>query len=145
MKTIDENILRRLMDCCFSGPEADLGNVADCDFSNLASPILVAAATREQFDRFVFRNGLTCSEVRRFREFAPHVQDPPGKILVILPMAYQDDATEKAITAWVDADRYTVNLDAPWPKGSMSALRWTLFWMAFTAIAWTLTIWQFSN
>lgn len=97
-------------------PEADLRAVANHDFSRLAPPLLIAAATRAQFDEFVWRQALVCSEVRRFREMRHHRRHPEGKILILLPGYHRDFQTAAAVDWWVnDQDRYTVQLDAPRP------------------------------
>jgi len=97
-------------------PEADLLAVAGRDFANLTRPILVAAATAEQFDDFVWEEALICSEVRRFRRIEELRGCPEEKILLVLPGYYHDAKTAAAVEWWVDAeDRYTVHLDHPLP------------------------------
>ena len=66
--------------------EADLLAVANHDFSQLSLPILVACHDQEQFEEFTFREGLMCSQIRRFRAGKNDTEDyPRGKILLLLP------------------------------------------------------------
>jgi hypothetical protein len=145
MSTIEEKILDGLMNDCFPDePEADLNNVARGDFSGMQSPILIAAATLEQFDEFVFSNGLTCSQVRRFRDYRDHQTAPVGKILIKLPFYYDDDATAAAVEKWVNDERWTVQLDEPFPM----ILRPSWFWyfvLIVIAIIWIAVAMMFKK
>jgi hypothetical protein len=102
-------------------PEADLTTVASGDLAGLSMPILVAAATWEQFDEFVWEQALFCSEVRRYRHLGDMGLDE-GKILLLLPGYEHDEQTADAVDLWVNhEDRYTAQLDSPQPgitKGS---------------------------
>lgn len=114
--------------------EADLNAVANGDFNELSLPILVAAATLEQFEEFVFSNGLTFAECRRFRTYGRHDDSPDSKILLLLPYYHEDPTTDEAVEQWVVADRYTVALDEPRPL-----VRPAVFW-CFCASVITVTL-----
>lgn len=109
-------------------PEADLTTVAEGDFSRLSMPLLVAAASKKQLEDFVFRNGLMCTEVRRFQAVGSICANlPAGKILLLLPQYHLDPATEEAVEWWVDGeDRYTVELPGPLPALSAKSRFWRM-------------------
>lgn len=126
------------------GAEADFAKVARSDFSEMAFPILVACYDDEQFQQFIFRNGLMCSEVRRFR--SAKVVDrvyPPDKILLLLPGWDEDAATQKAADHWIlEQDRYTCALSGPKPpsrkpRGGAGALG---CFLAVAAVIWWLVV-----
>jgi hypothetical protein len=126
-------------------PEADLLAVANHDFSQLSPPILVACRDQEQFEEFTFREGLMCSQVRRFRAEGNDTENyPHGKILLLLPGWFDDLRTHAAVECWVNLqDRFTVELRSPRPLArkrpawgwifALSAVGWVWF------IAWLLT------
>ena len=123
-------------------PEAELRAVANHDFRRLSPPILVACKDQEQFQEFTFREGLMCSEVRRFPSRRLCIDAyPPGKILILLPSWHEHPRTSEAVNLWVNRDdRYTVALRSPHPL-ARKRLVWgvvnvcsILFWVA--VIAW---------
>lgn len=127
--------------------EADLMAVANGDFSRLSSPILVACRNQEQFEDFVWKNGLMCSEVRRvgrsFSVLTRHRLDcsPPGKILLLLPKWDQNHYTAELVNWWVyEQDRYTVQLRAPRPLVSKPA-RWRVDAALATAAVVLVLVW----
>ena len=129
----DDDIADDIMRASFA--ETDMDNVARGNFAGLTMPILVAAATQEQFEAFVSQNGLTCSEVRRFRTFEYHDSEPLNKIIILLPFHYDDPTTERAVAKWVDADRYTVHLGQPVPMIMKPAWFW-YFVLIVIALTW---------
>jgi hypothetical protein len=97
-------------------PEVDLTTVAKGDFSKLSQPLIIAAASRDQFDAFLWREALICHEVRRFRDPSHHRCHPENKILLLLPGYEIDPKTAGAVEWWVNQeDRYTVQLNRPEP------------------------------
>jgi hypothetical protein len=124
--------------------EADLNDVAKGDFSQLSAPILVAAATLEQFDEFVFSNGLSCSEVRRFRSYHRERTQPAGKILIQLPFYYDDPNTAEAVEQWVNDERWTVHVDEPLPMIMRPAWFW-YFVLIVIAIIWIAAAMMFKK
>lgn len=124
-------------------PEADLLTVADHDFSGLCSPILVACRDQEQLDEFIFREGLMCSEVRRFRHgrYNPSAY-PKNKILILLPDWQDHFPTSELVHRWVNIeDRYTVQLNSPKPIRRkpiplgilllLGAVLWGILWILY--------------
>lgn len=115
-------------------PEAPLSEVAAGDFAGLEEPYLVAAACQEQFETFIFSEGLVCSEVRRLigdrRRFA---EMPDEKILLLLSGWHTSPATAALVEWWVnDLDRYTVDLPGPLAP---EARRWrVLAWLALVTM-----------
>ena len=123
--------------------------VANHDFSGLSMPILVACYSKEQFEDFVFREGLMCSEVRRLkgkREDFKHL--PENKILLLLPGWDRNPPTKDLADWWIFMqDRYTCYLRAPrpvidkkrfpmWEILAVSGILWMLallVWMTFRA------------
>jgi hypothetical protein len=100
MKALEAKILDHLLNDCFQDePEADLNNVARGDFAGLQDPIIIAAATQEQFDEFVFMNGLVCSQVRRFCDYQDYRTAPMNKILILLPFHYDHEPTAAAVAS----------------------------------------------
>lgn len=135
------------VDIYHSTPEADLTAVAGGDFSKLSAPILVACRDQEQFEEFCFREGLMCSEVRRFQKgrYNPD-QFPPSKILLLLPGWGDHARTYAAVAEWVlPMDRYTVALRGPRPVNrKVRAWGWMLAgcvatWVIGAMIAWWMT------
>lgn len=127
-----------------AAPETDLTAVADGDFSGMATPLLVAAGSRSQFDEFVWEEALMCSEVRRFREVSHHRKHPEGKILLLLPGYHADAQTAAAVEWWVNGeDRYTVQLNGPRPcierdeRETRRAL-WLMALAAAAAVMWVI-------
>jgi hypothetical protein len=100
-----------------SFPECDLRAVANSDFSRLAPPLYVAARDQEQLEDFTFREGLMCSEVRRFLGARARLEAlPENKILILLPRWQDHPTTRELVEWWVeDLDRYTVELPTPKP------------------------------
>lgn len=118
-------------------PEADLVTVARGDFSGLSSPILVACRDQNQFDEFCFREGLICSEVRRFQSgrWNPQVYRA-DKILILLPDWWDHLPTRKSVEQWVNQlDRYTVEFRAPHPFRYARAWGWMI---AASIAAWVI-------
>lgn len=131
--------LARLLDASAMPPEIPLAHVAAGSFDELSWPILVAAACQEQYEDFVFTEGLICSETRRFvgspESFRGNRRyDHPGKILLLLPGWEQSPSTELLVDWWVKNDRYTVQLDAPLSP-EMRDQRRTIAWMAALCVA----------
>ena len=121
-------------------PEAPLAEIASGNLSAMSSPILIAAATLEQFEEFVFSNGLSCVECRRFRNYSRHQACRPDKVLILLPFFYDDPETDAAVDEWVEADRYTVRMDEPMPLIVRSVYFW-MFVLIVIALTWAGAIW----
>lgn len=121
-------------------PEAPLLEIASGNFANMSAPILIAAATLEQFEEFVFSNGLCCSECRRFRGYKRFEQCAPNKVLILLPFFYDDPETDDAVEDWVDAERYTCHMDEPIPLIVRSVYFW-MFVLIVIAATWAAAIW----
>lgn len=126
-------------------PEADLVTVARGNFSALSSPILVACRDQKQFEEFCFREGLICSEVRRFQlgRWNPKAYRA-DKVLILLPAWWDHLQTRKAVEQWVNQlDRYTVELSAPRPIRKARAWGWMIIgclttWITLAALVWWL-------
>ena len=98
-----------------SAPEASIAAVLSGNLSGLSEPLLIAAASYEQYDQFVWREGLVCTEARRFREpSSRHSPYRDDKILLILP-GYENDAkTAVAVARWIEEHRHYVFLSEPY-------------------------------
>lgn len=132
--------------------EADKVAVANGDFSGLSMPILVACHDEDQLQEFIWRVGLVCSEVMRYRAgfrlwsgSAVHTL-PENKILLLLPGWDEDFATREAVDLWVHGlDRHTVELRSPRPlskgKRNLAGL------LLILAAVWAVLVggWMFFN
>lgn len=96
-------------------PECEIHLPAWGDFSQLASPILVAAANEEQFSDFLWKHALICSEVHRFMGYQErHNNYATDKILLLLPGWSDCPRTAQAVEHWsLVQDRYTCALHGP--------------------------------
>lgn len=93
-------------------PEVSTSEILAGNYSNLSYPILVACRDAESLNRFIFREGLICSEVRRLNPVLKNYsQFPADKVLLLLPDWHEDALTAYAVDHWVHGeDRYTVAL-----------------------------------
>lgn len=87
------------------GPEAPLQAVASGDFSGLSYPLLVAASCMQQLDEFVWKEGLICTEVKRFKEARWDFEHfERGKILILLPGWHECPDTACLVDGWVNVE-----------------------------------------
>ncbi len=117
-------------------PEVTTEDILAGNLSDLSEPILVACRDWVQFDEFVFREGLICSEVQRFKRSHLNWVFPSEKVLLILPGWDEDESTKYAVEQWVNQhDRYTVTLEVPLPR----KFKVLLFALALAcALAWVI-------
>lgn len=98
------------------GPECPLAKVARGDFYAMATPLLIAAANQEQYDEFLWREGLIFTEAMRITGtgLGKHKHWPQDKILLLLPDWHLCRSTECSVQWWVEVkDGYTVQLTSP--------------------------------
>jgi hypothetical protein len=128
-------------------PEDDMERVARThDFSKLSLPLLVASHDKEQFEEFIFREGLMCSEVRRIDTLALDALDrfPANKILLLLPRWQECPNTKRQADHWIfKLDRYTVQLSRPAANDGSPSLEFLmpaalLLWIFGAVFYWLL-------